>query len=69
VFNVEFTAGMEEELDDIEEGKREWQHVVRDLWTPLSRDLERSRRRPARSRRACRRRPTSPAPPAACTSW
>jgi len=40
VFNLEFTAGMEEELDDIEEGKREWQHVVRDLWTPLSRDLE-----------------------------
>jgi len=40
VFNLEFTAGMEEELDDIEEGKREWQHVVRDLWTPLSRDLD-----------------------------
>jgi DNA topoisomerase-1 len=31
---------MEEELDEIEEGKREWQHVVRDLWNPLSRDLE-----------------------------
>jgi DNA topoisomerase-1 len=40
VFNLEFTAGMEMELDDIEEGKREWQHVVRDLWTPLSRDLD-----------------------------
>jgi len=40
IFNVEFTAGMEEELDEIEEGKREWQHVVRDLWTPLSKDLE-----------------------------
>jgi DNA topoisomerase-1 len=40
VFNVGFTAGMEEELDDIEEGKREWQHVVRDLWNPLSKDLE-----------------------------
>jgi len=40
VFNVEFTAGMEEELDEVEEGKREWQHVVRDLWTPLSKDLE-----------------------------
>jgi len=40
VFNVEFTAGMEEELDDVEEGKREWHHVVRDLWTPLSRDLD-----------------------------
>ncbi len=40
VFNVRFTAGMEEELDEVEEGKREWQSVVRDLWTPLSRDLE-----------------------------
>ncbi len=40
VFNVEFTAGMEEELDAVEEGKREWQDVVGELWTPLSRDLE-----------------------------
>ena len=40
VFNVEFTAGMEEELDEVEEGKREWHHVVRDLWTPLHKDLE-----------------------------
>ena len=40
VFNLEFTAGMEAELDEVEEGKREWQHVVRDLWDPLSRDLE-----------------------------
>ncbi len=45
VFNVEFTAGMEEELDDIEEGKREWKHVVRDLWTPLSKDLESVKKR------------------------
>jgi DNA topoisomerase-1 len=40
VFDVRFTAGMEEELDDIEDGKREWQHVVRDLWDPLSKDLD-----------------------------
>ena len=40
VFNVEFTAGMEEELDDVEEGKRQWHHVVRDLWTPLAKDLD-----------------------------
>ena len=40
VFNVEFTAGMEEELDGVEEGKQEWHQVVRDLWTPLSRDLD-----------------------------
>jgi len=40
VFNVKFTAGMEEELDEVEEGKREWHSVVRDLWAPLSKDLE-----------------------------
>lgn len=40
VFNVEFTAGMEEELDEVEEGKREWHSVVRELWHPLSKDLE-----------------------------
>ena len=43
VFNVEFTAGMEEELDEVEEGKQEWHQVVRDLWTPLSRDLEKAK--------------------------
>ncbi|MEO5618923.1 MAG: type I DNA topoisomerase [Candidatus Eisenbacteria bacterium] len=40
VFNVEFTSGMEEQLDEVEEGKQEWQQVVRALWTPLSKDLE-----------------------------
>ncbi|HTR97903.1 MAG TPA: type I DNA topoisomerase [Candidatus Acidoferrales bacterium] len=44
VFNVEFTAGMEEELDDIEEGKREWHSVVAGLWNPLSLDLEKARK-------------------------
>ncbi|MCC6652190.1 MAG: type I DNA topoisomerase [Candidatus Eisenbacteria bacterium] len=45
VFNVEFTAGMEEELDEIEEGKREWHAVVRELWDPLSRDLESAKKK------------------------
>lgn len=45
VFNVEFTAGMEEELDEVEEGKREWQTVVRELWDPLSRDLESAKKK------------------------
>ena len=39
VFQVEFTARMEEELDEIEEGKREWHHVVHDFWGPFSKDL------------------------------
>ncbi|NOT35190.1 MAG: type I DNA topoisomerase, partial [Candidatus Eisenbacteria bacterium] len=39
VFDVGFTATMEDELDEIEEGKREWQGVVGEMWKPLSRDL------------------------------
>jgi DNA topoisomerase-1 len=40
VFNVNFTATMEEELDGIEEGKQEWHHVVHDFWKPFSKDLD-----------------------------
>ena len=39
VFDVGFTATMEDELDGIEEGNQEWHKVVRDFWTPLSADL------------------------------
>ena len=39
VFQVDFTARMEEELDEIEEGKQEWHRVIRDFWDPFSRDL------------------------------
>ncbi|HET7224926.1 MAG TPA: type I DNA topoisomerase, partial [Candidatus Eisenbacteria bacterium] len=42
VFDVGFTARMEDELDGIEEGEQEWHQVVRDLWGPLSQDLERA---------------------------
>jgi DNA topoisomerase I len=42
VFEVGFTARMEDELDGIEEGEQEWHDVVRDLWGPLSQDLERA---------------------------
>ncbi len=45
VFNVEFTAGMESELDEVEEGKREWQQVVGDLWNPLSADLDKVKKK------------------------
>ncbi|HYM81907.1 MAG TPA: type I DNA topoisomerase [Candidatus Limnocylindria bacterium] len=39
VFNVSFTAAMEEELDEIEEGKQEWHHVIHDFWGPFQKDL------------------------------
>jgi len=42
VFDVTFTATMEEELDGIEEGEQDWQKVVKDFWTPLSKDLARA---------------------------
>jgi DNA topoisomerase-1 len=39
IFDVGFTAHMEEELDGIEEGKQEWHKVVHDFWGPFSKDL------------------------------
>lgn len=35
IFNVEFTANMEEELDSVEEGSDDWVKVVRDFYTPF----------------------------------
>jgi DNA topoisomerase-1 len=42
VLNVEFTAGMEEELDLIEEGKEQWIRAMRRFWEPFQKDLERA---------------------------
>uniref|UniRef100_A0A832MK08 DNA topoisomerase 1 n=1 Tax=Eiseniibacteriota bacterium TaxID=2212470 RepID=A0A832MK08_UNCEI len=50
VFDVKFTAGMEDELDGIEEGVQEWHRVVGDLWRPLSKDLARAEKDVARLR-------------------
>jgi DNA topoisomerase-1 len=40
ILNVEFTAGMEETLDEIEEGKQKWVTAMRRFYTPFQRDLE-----------------------------
>ena len=40
VFQVDFTARMEEELDRVETGEYEWQQVVDDFYGPFQRDLE-----------------------------
>ena len=37
--DVGFTAGMEDELDDIASGERPWQPVVQEFYTPLERAL------------------------------
>jgi DNA topoisomerase I len=51
VFQVDFTARMEEELDEIEEGKQEWHRVVKDFWDPFSRELEKAEKSKDRHRK------------------
>ncbi|HET9663463.1 MAG TPA: type I DNA topoisomerase [Burkholderiales bacterium] len=38
--DVNFTAGMEQDLDEVAEGEKEWQPVVRDFYEPLQKALE-----------------------------
>jgi DNA topoisomerase-1 len=40
IFDVNFTARMEEELDDIEEGKLAWRTAVKEFWGRFEEDLE-----------------------------
>jgi DNA topoisomerase I len=40
VFAVEFTARMENELDGIEEGEKDWVTAVKDFYVPFMKDLE-----------------------------
>jgi len=40
VINVKFTSHIEEELDDIENGKIGYKAVLDEFWTPFSRDLK-----------------------------
>jgi len=47
IFNVDFTSRMEDELDEVEEGRQEWHQVVREVWEPLSKDLEKSAKAPS----------------------
>jgi DNA topoisomerase-1 len=42
VVNVEFTAGMEDQLDGVADGKENWTHTMRRFWEPFSKDLERA---------------------------
>jgi DNA topoisomerase-1 len=43
VVQVGFTARMEEELDDIAEGKAEWAAVLREFYEPFHEDIERAK--------------------------
>ena len=40
VVNVEFTAKMEEEFDEIAEGKESWQKVIKEFYFPFEKTIE-----------------------------
>ncbi|MGH7817701.1 MAG: type I DNA topoisomerase [Candidatus Binatia bacterium] len=42
ILNVEFTAGMEDELDKIEDGKEQWTKAMKRFYTPFERDLKKA---------------------------
>jgi len=42
IVNVKFSADMETNLDEIEEGKKEWTAVLADFYTSFSKDLEKA---------------------------
>jgi len=42
VVDVAFTAGMEEKLDDVEEGKQNWVDVLREFYDPFAEDVKRA---------------------------
>ncbi|MCX7715504.1 MAG: type I DNA topoisomerase [Clostridia bacterium] len=42
IVDVEFTANMEEQLDEVEEGKREWKMVLSDFYPPFKENLEKA---------------------------
>lgn len=44
ILNVEFTARMEEELDEIEEGQLEWRKAMNDFYGPFSQSLEKAKK-------------------------
>ncbi|MBQ6175174.1 MAG: type I DNA topoisomerase [Clostridia bacterium] len=40
IVNTDFTASLESQLDDVEEGKRYWKEIIREFYPPFARDLE-----------------------------
>ncbi len=40
IFDIEFTAQMEENLDQIEEGQKDWVDTLKEFYTPFEKDLE-----------------------------
>jgi len=44
LFNITYTAGMEEKLDDIEEGKIDWREAMSEFYEQFQKDLEHAER-------------------------
>src|SRR5436305_4329735 len=42
IVNLDFTANLEDKLDEVAQGQREWVPVVRDFYGPLNEDLQRA---------------------------
>ena len=42
IVDVAFTAGMEEELDEVEAGEMEWKKIVSEFYVPFEKDLEKA---------------------------
>jgi DNA topoisomerase-1 len=40
ILNTEFTAGMEDQLDEIEEGNKDWKKIMSTFWKPFEKTLE-----------------------------
>ena len=40
IVDIKFTARMEKDLDEIAEGKKEWQPVIKDFWEPFKENLD-----------------------------
>ena len=43
IFDVQFTAQMEDELDKVEEGEMKWTRVLEDFYDPFQKDLEKAK--------------------------
>ena len=46
--DVAFTAGMEERLDEVEDGTAQWQEVLGGFWKTFEEDLEAARKKPGK---------------------
>jgi DNA topoisomerase-1 len=42
IINIQFTADMEEELDDIANNERQWPNVIQDFYVPFEKDYEKA---------------------------